>query len=150
MLIRRIEERDGGERHALASQAAMTAVALGFALALMVYLAVHGAPAGDEAGRPELPAAAQPVVRGVPAVLRSAADPDVAYLFVVATENERVALVERLATEHAIRDLLGEKRRTAWVAVAADDVEQELLAATMRDQEGVSGQRVVLVSLRTR
>lgn len=50
--------------------------------------------------------------------------------------------------EDKVRGLVGEPPRTAWVAVAADDMAETALAAAVVDQEGVSGKRVVFMSLR--
>ena len=138
------------ESPSLAGQAAMMVAAIGVTLTLVLYLALHGAPDGDEAGRPAVPPAAGRAVWAGPALLPASTDPDVAYMFVVRTEGERVALVEWLTTENNVRSLVGDKPRTAWVAVAADDAEEALLAATIADQNAMVAQRLVMVSLRAR
>ena len=61
-----------------------------------------------------------------------------------------MALVEWLTTENNVRSLVGDKQRTAWVAVAADDAEEDGLAAIIADQNTFAGQRMVMVSLRAR
>ena len=118
-------------------------LAVGLALVAIVYLRALDGAAGDEAGYP----AAVPRHAAAP-VTRGPARDDVAYFFVVATEDERLTLQVRLAMEEEIRGLVGELPRTAWVAVAQDDAEEDTFAAAIKDQEGAGGKQVVFRSLR--
>ncbi len=121
----------------------MTVGVVGLALVAVAYLGSLTDADGDEAG---YAAAAKASANVRP---NTAHDTEsYVYFFVVSTTDERLALETQLATETAIRTMVGDRPRKAWVAVAIDDMEEATLAAIIADQNAFAPQHLVFVSLR--